>query len=219
MGFEEQNEELIKSLINQGILKEQSIIQAFRMIKRHYFVPTDYLGSAYDDIPLPLTDETGGPTISQPLTVATMLEALEPKQGEKILDIGTGSGWQACLIAHSIGKNGKVITIDIDKKMYDFAKKNIGKTGLKNIIQVLGDGSQGYEQEAPYNKVIVSATAPSLPEPLKKQVKVGGRIVIPVGGILEQQVMVFDKISDKEFKQKSLGWFVFVPLQGRYGYK
>lgn len=182
-------------------------------------MPADYLGSAYEDVPLPLTDDVGGPTISQPLTVAAMMEALEPKHDEKILDVGTGSGWQACLLAHCVGKNGKIITVDIDERMYDFAKKNIAKTGLKNIQQVFGDGSQGYEQEAPYDKIIVSATAPSLPEPLKKQVKTGGRIVIPIGGILEQQVMVFDKVSDNKFKEKSLGWFVFVSLQGKYGYR
>jgi protein-L-isoaspartate(D-aspartate) O-methyltransferase len=212
MRFEEQNEGLIKYLVNQEILKTSYIIQAFRKIMRHNFVPKEYLRSAYEDVPLPLTNIVGGPTISQPLTVASMLEALQPREGEKILDVGTGSGWQACLLAYCVGKNGKVVTMDIDKKMCDIAKKNIEKTGLDNILIILGDGSRGYEREAPYDKIIVSAAALKLPEPLKKQVKVGGRIVAPVGRIFEQQVIVFDKISDNKFKERSLGWFVFVKL-------
>jgi protein-L-isoaspartate(D-aspartate) O-methyltransferase len=219
MRFKEQNEELIEYLTSHGILKTPCIIQAFRKIMRHNFVPKDYLDSAYEDVPLPLTNNVRGPTISQPLTVASMLEALQPKEGEKILDVGTGSGWQACLLAYCVGKDGNAVTIDIDKRMYDLAKENIDKTGLNNILVVLGDGSEGYEKEAPYDKIIVSAAAPKLPEPLKKQVTPGGRIVAPIGGMFNQQVIVFDKISDNEFKESSLGWFIFVSLQGKYGYK
>jgi len=210
--FKEQNEELIERLIDQGILKTPGIIHGFHKIMRHNFVPKEYLHSAYEDVALPLTNDVGGPTISQPLTVATMLEALQPKEGEKILDVGTGSGWQTCLLAYCVGKSGNVVSIDIDKRMYDFAKKNIDKAGLKNILIVLGDGSKGYEKEAPYDKIIVSAAAPKLPEPLKRQVKIGGRIVAPIGRVSEQQVIVFDKISDNQFKERSLGWFVFVEL-------
>jgi protein-L-isoaspartate(D-aspartate) O-methyltransferase len=218
MGFKEENEFLIKSLIEQGVLRTQKLINAFRKIMRHDFVPKKYLHSAYEDIPLPLTEDSRA-TISQPLTVAYMLEALNPKKGEKILDVGTGSGWQACLLAYCVSERGKVVTIEIDKEVYQFAKKNIKKYNFKNIILVRGDGSLGYEKEAPYDKIIVAAAAYELPKPLRKQIKIGGRIVAPIGGRYEQQVIVFDKISESRFKKKSLGHFVFVPLLGKYGMK
>jgi len=211
MDLDKQNEELIKNLISRGALKTERIIEAFRKVKRHNFVPEKYLHVAYVDAPLPL-EESSRSTISQPYTVAVMVEALQPKEGEKILDVGTGSGWQTCLLSYCVGEKGKIVTMEINEQIYNFARKNIEKFNFKNIIQILGDGSKGHKNEAPYDKIIITAAARKLPENLKKQLKVGGRIVVPIGGTFEQQMIILDKISENKFKERSIGYFIFVPL-------
>jgi protein-L-isoaspartate(D-aspartate) O-methyltransferase len=216
MGFEEEKEKLIESLIASGSLKTKKIIEAFRKVPRHLFVVDEYLKSAYLDIALPTLENS---TISQPTTVAIMTEALAPEEGEKILEVGTGSGWQACILAYCVGEKGKVITIDINPRLVEFAKKNIEKVGFKNIEVICGDGSLGYEKEKPYSKIIVTAACPSIPPPLLEQLKVGGRIVIPVGSEYAQRMLVVDKLKNGKLIKKDIGEFVFVKLIGKYGFK
>ncbi len=211
MGFEEERESLIKHLIESKALKTPRIIEAFRKIPRHLFVRKEYLSHAYDDIPLPTFC---GQTISQPYTVAIMTEALNPKPGEKILEIGSGSGWQAAILGYCVGKKGKVITVELEKTLIEFARKNLKKLKLKLNIEVIHwDGKKGYPKEAPYDKCIITAGCPEIPEPVLNQVKVSGRIVAPVDSFWGQRMLVIDKISEKEFRKKDLGSFIFVPLR------
>jgi protein-L-isoaspartate(D-aspartate) O-methyltransferase len=211
MNFLSQNEHLINHLVSVGVLKTPRIIEAFRKVHRHLFVRRDYLKYAYDDIPLPTYC---GQTISQPYTVAIMTEALDPKPGEKILEIGAGSAWQAALIAYCVGEKGKVITVELEKTLVEFAKKNLKKLKIKlNIEVICADGKLGYPKEAPFDKCIITAACDRIPVPVIEQTKVGGRIVAPVNDFFGQRMMVIDKISEKEFKKKDLGSFVFVPLR------
>jgi protein-L-isoaspartate(D-aspartate) O-methyltransferase len=215
MEFEEEKEKLIERLIASGALKTKRIIEAFRKVPRHLFVTEEYLKSAYLDVALPTIDDS---TISQPTTVAIMTEALAPKKGEKILEVGTGSGWQACILAYCVGEKGKVITIDINPELVKFAKENIKKVGFKNIEVIMGDGSLGYEEEKPYSKIIITAACSSVPEPLIDQLKVGGKLVAPLGDLYSQKLIVLTKRSKGKTEIKELpGEFVFVPLKGKLG--
>ena len=210
MSFKEEREHLIKNLISAGALKTPKIIEAFRKIPRHLFVRKDFLKHAYDDIPLPTFRSQ---TISQPYTIAIMIEALEPKEGEKILEIGAGSGYNAALLGFCVGREGRVITIELEPELVEFARKNIKKVKLKNVEVILGDGKEGYPEESPYDKCMITAACKEIPKPVMKQVKVGGRIVAPVGDFFGQRMIVLDKISEDKFKKMDLGSFIFVPLR------
>jgi len=212
----ERKKQLIENLIRLNALKTSKIIEAFRKISRHKFVTKKYIDSAYEDMALPTIK---GSTISQPYTVAFMLEKLQPKKGENILEIGAGSGWQACLLSYCVGEKGNVVTIEIDKEVADFAKENINKLKRENIELVYGDGSVGYENEAPYDKIIYTAAVPKIPETIFKQLKVGGRIVAPIGSTFEQVMTIIDKVSKNKFEEKRLESFLFVPLLGKHGWK
>lgn len=201
---------LVRDLIYQGYLKTDRIIEAFSKIKRIDFLPDDLQSAAGANIPLPIGQ---GQTISQPLTVAFMLEKLDPKPGDKVLDVGSGSGWTTALLAHIVGKKGKVIGIERIKSLRDFGTNNISKYhliegGRAKII--CADGAKGYVNEAPYDRILVSAAADVIPKDLKKQLKVGGRLVIPV----KNSIWVFEKISAKVFQEIEYPGFVFVPLIG-----
>jgi len=199
---------LIRDLIYQGYLKTDRIIEAFSKIRRVDFVPEELESAAQANIPLPIGQ---GQTISQPLTVAFMLEKLQPKPGDNILDIGTGSGWTTALLAQIVGKKGKVIGIERIEGLRDFGTNNISKYnflsgGRAKII--CADGSKGYINEAPYNRILVSAAASEIPKELKKQLVVGGRLVIPV----DSSIWMIEKKSEKVFHEEEYPGFSFVPL-------
>ncbi|MEK7555354.1 MAG: protein-L-isoaspartate(D-aspartate) O-methyltransferase [Patescibacteria group bacterium] len=208
-----QYENLINSLIEDGYLKTPEIIEAFKQIDRADFVPEEYKADAYVNAPLPIGFNQ---TISQPLVVAFMLELLEPKAGEKILDVGAGSGWKTALLAKIAGNpptgGGKVIGIERIPELKEMAEKNISKCGFlqeKTVEVILGDGSNGYVEEAPYDKIIAGAAAQTeIPNVWKEQLKIGGRIVAPVGN----SIVVIDKINKDEYEQKEHFGFSFVPL-------
>lgn len=199
--------ELIKKLIKEGWLKTPEIIEAFQKIKRADFMPEEIKGFAELNEPLSIGYEQ---TISQPLTVAFMLELLEPKAGDKILDIGSGSGWTTALLSYVVSrKKGKVIAIEIIPELKEFGKKNLSKYPLKDSAQfICADGSKGYEKEAPYDKILASAAARELPQAWKDQLKVGGRIVVPI----ESSIWLFIKKSNDEFVEHEHPGFTFVPL-------
>jgi len=203
---------LVKDLIYSGYLKTDRIIDAFSKIRRVDFVPEDLESAAQANIPLPIGQ---GQTISQPLTVAFMLEKLEPLPGNKILDVGSGSGWTAVLLAHIVGEKGKVIGMERIKELCDFGINNVSKYHLiegGRVKIICADGTKGYVHEAPYDRILVSAAAREVPKELKKQLKVGGRLVIPVGS----SIWVLEKISDKDFREKEYPGFAFVPLVGEH---
>jgi len=204
-------EELIQELIDGGYLKNNSLKSAFLNVDRKDFVLDEYQDVAYENIPLPIGYEQ---TISQPLTVAFMLELLEPKVGEKILEVGAGSGWQTALLAYLVkdqnGGSGKVIAIERIPELKNLAFKNISKyKDLSSLIILLGgDGSLGFEPEAPFDKIIAGASADEVPEALKNQLKIGGRIVMPI----KNSIVILDKLSNNEFKKREFFGFSFVPL-------
>ena len=200
---------LIDSLIEDGWLKTPKIIEAFRKIKREDFLPEEMKDLAEVNEALPIGS---GQTISQPLVVAFMLELLEPKEGEKILDVGSGSGWTTALLAEIVGEKGKVIAIERVSELKEFGEENIRKYNFieKGRVEcVLGDGSKRFKSEAPFDKILASATARGLPKAWKEQLKTGGRIVAPI----DSSIWLFIKKGKDEFAEKEYPGFVFVPLR------
>lgn len=202
-------EDLIKQLISEGYLKSVRIIKSFNKIKREDFLPENIKNEASLNHPLPISH---GQTISQPLTVAFMLELLGPRTGEKILDVGAGSGWQTALLAELVGSSGMIYAIERIPALKDFGENNAAKYSFKNIEFICGDGTKGYKKGAPYDKIIVAAAAEDdIPDILLSQLKVGGRLVIPVGKF-EQDMVVVDRVSVHDYQEKRYPGFQFVPL-------
>lgn len=198
--------QLIEDLISREYLKTPGIIDAFYKIDRVDFVPEDLKVEAYVNVPLPIGY---GQTISQPLTVAFMLELLQPKEGDKILDVGSGSGWQSSMLAHIAGDKGKVLAIERIPELSEFGKNNSKKYNFKNLEFIIGNGSVGYEKKAPYDRIIVAAAAfDKIPKELKRQLKIGGRLVIPV----ENSIWLVVKKAEDKYEEKEFPGFAFVPL-------
>lgn len=221
---------LIDSLIQEGWLKTDLIKEAFQKIKREDFLPEEMKNLAELNEAMPIGF---GQTISQPAVVAFMLEQLQPKPGEKILDIGSGSGWTTALLAHIVSQKGnpksevlnskqitnykiqnskgKVIAIEIVPELKEFGEKNVAKYDFieKGIVNfVAADGSKGYPEEAPFDKILASASAEGIPTAWKGQLKIGGKIVAPVGS----SIWTILKKSETEFEEIEYPGFVFVPL-------
>jgi protein-L-isoaspartate(D-aspartate) O-methyltransferase len=201
------NKELVNYLVRNGVLKSQRIIDAFLAIDRKKFVMPGHEFEAYGDYPLPIG---GGQTISQPWTVAFMLELLNPQPKEKILDVGFGSGWTTALLAYIVGEEGKVYGIEILPSIFEFGKNNIAKFNFieKKIVELkLGDGSKGWKEYAPFDRILVSAAAKNIPEKLIEQLANNGILVIPD----QNGIWKITKIEDKLEKEYYPG-FLFVPL-------
>jgi len=211
--FKQKREELAKELIMQGI-SDNNVLDAIRKVPRHLFVNPGDKDSAYLNIPLTIAQ---GQTISQPYTIAVMLQALELKKGETVLEIGTCSGYNAVLISEIVGEDGFVYTTEIVPGLIEISKKNIEKLKIKNIKIIETDGSQGWKENSPYDKIIITAACPEIPKPLIEQLKFGGIVVAPVGPVFGQKMVKLTKLK-KGFKEEYLGEFMFVPLKGKYGY-
>lgn len=209
-------EMLIQSMKTAGTLKSKAVERALFKVKREFFVPEKIKNLAYCDMPLSIG---AGQTISQPTTVVLMTEALRLKRGQKILEVGAGSGWQAAIIAHIIGPKGFVWTIERIHELACLARKNLKNAGIGNVKVIEGDGSLGLPEHAPFHRIIITAAVPEIPKPLLEQLKTGGILVAPVGSIYVQEVIVLKKQPNGTFKQSSLGSFSFVPLIGRYGFR
>ena len=152
-----------------------------------------------------------GQTISQPLTVAFMFELLQPGKGEKVLDVGSGSGWTTALLAEIVGEKGKVIAIELVPELKKFGEKNVAKYNFveKGIARfICADGSKGYKKEAPFDKILASASARKMPKAWKEQLKINGKIITPI----DSSIWLFNKKSEEEFEEKEYPGFVFVPL-------
>ena len=212
--MKKEKEQLINCWLKSGIVKNKRIIAAFRSVKREYFVLSEFRKEAYSDTALPIL---AGQTISQPTTVVGMLEALELKPGMNILEIGAGSGYNAALMGRIVGKKGKVFATEIIPGLVSFARQNLDKAGIENVKVINTDGSIGYVSGSPYDRIIVTAASPEIPEELVQQLKEGGIIVIPVGSEIGQTLIKAKKTKGKLVRQQ-LGEYVFVPLKGRYGY-
>ena len=210
--FRKIREEMVKGqLASRGIF-DKLVLDAMKKVERHKFVPEDLEASAYEDCALPIGE---GQTISQPYMVAIMTEKLGLSGGEKVLEIGTGSGYQAAVLAEIAGE---VYTIERIPSIAERSRKIFDGLGYKNIKVIIGDGTLGYQKEAPFDGIIVTAGAPSIPKPLIDQLSDGGRLVIPVGETFEQTLTIVTKKGNKLDIERSIGC-VFVPLVGKYGWK
>ncbi len=187
-------------------IKNPSVLEAMKIVPRHKFVPEAFRSEAYDDWPLPVGE---GQTISQPYIVAYMTQALDAKKSEKILEIGTGSGYQAAVLAQ-IG--AEVYSIEIIEPLGNNAKKTLFELGY-NVNVIIGDGFDGLPEHAPFDGILVTAAPENIPKPLIKQLKEGGRLVIPVGK-LEQTLKVYKKIKDELMLIDTLP-VRFVPMTGK----
>lgn len=204
-------ERLIKKLREKGITNEQ-VLEAFRKVPRHQFVDGAMYMQAYEDNALPIGFAQ---TISQPSVVALMTQLLQLQKDEKILEIGTGSGFQTAILAQF---SRRVYTIERHRELGDSARKRLRELGYLNVTFKVGDGSCGWQQYAPFHKIIVTAGAPVIPKTLSDQLALGGRMIIPAGDRQHQELFIFDK-TENGLQKSSVGGVVFVPLIGEHGWE
>ncbi len=217
MNYSRLREKLINELIKEGVLRTPKVINAFRMVPRELFVNEGFRELAYVDSPLPIGY---GQTISAPSMVAIMTEELKPAKGDKILEVGAGSGYQAAILAELVKPEGHVWSIEVIPELAAYAERNLKRAGYSEYVTVVvGDGSAGLPENAPYDKIMVTAASPGIPEPLTKQLRCGGRLVIPVGRLHLQVLKVVTKDLKCQVSMRDSVPCVFVPLVGKYGFR
>jgi len=206
-----QRHELVQNLRLKGI-SDEAVLKAISKVEREKFVQSVMKPNAYKDIALPIGQ---GQTISQPYTIAVMTEALQIKKGDKVLEIGTGSGYQAAVLFEM---GAKVYSIERNIDIYNQVLKKFEKLGVR-VHCKCGDGTLGWDAYSPFDKIIVTAGAPNIPDALKKQLAINGKMIIPVGTMSSQTLKVLTKIEQNEFEIEEIPQFAFVPLIGREGWK
>lgn len=207
-------DDLIHFLRNSGFLNDDNVESAFRNIPRHEFVPTSELDRAYYNEPLSIMKDQ---TISQPGVVSRMTEWLDVKDGQKILEIGTGSGWQTAILSYLV-KTGSVYSMERHPELVNFARENLQKLGIDNAHVILGDGTLGYPKESPYDRIIITAACTEIPLPLLEQLGENGLIIAPVGNS-SQSLVLLKKTTEGIIEIKNQSNYVFVPLLGKFGKK
>ena len=212
--FDIEREHLVKKLVREGYIKSDAVKKAFLEIPREKFVPNHLKKHAYMDTPLEIGE---GQTISAPHMIAIMCEALDIREGQKVLEIGAGSGYHAAIVSQLVGNKGHVYTIERIKSLAEKAYRNLIKSGITNVTVEIGDGSLGLSSYAPYDRIYVTCAAPYIPDPLIDQLKNNGKLLIPVGRTICRLELIEKK--DKGMRKKDLGGCVFVPLLGRYGHR
>ncbi|MFY9639032.1 MAG: protein-L-isoaspartate(D-aspartate) O-methyltransferase [Methanobacterium sp.] len=210
-------EDLVSNLINRGYVKTKPVEDAMKKVPREEFMTPETKSYAYLDRPIPLQD---GQTISAPHMVAIICEILALKKGMQVLEIGTGFGYNAAVVAEIIGPEGHVYTIERIENLKNIAEKNLRRTGYsENVTVILGDGTKGYEGKSPYDRIYATASAPKIPEPLKTQLQIGGRLLSPIGRDTSvQELLCLKRINENEYKSYNLGGVVFVPMIGEHGW-
>jgi len=199
------NKELIASMIANGALRSPQIIEAFEKIDRKYFIPESFQDHIYIDRPLPIGKDQ---TISQPSTVAFMLEQLQPQKGDKILDIGSGSGWTTALLCQIVGEEGSVLGLERHDELVERGRENLRKLHASDHCRIEKAGEELGKPGEQFDKILVSASAEEIPEELFAQLKVGGILVIPV----KNSIFRFKKLSGTKIEAQEFPGFVFVPL-------
>lgn len=209
--FTQLREAMVREQIAKRGITNPDLLRAFMDVPRHSFVLQEEINFAYEDHPLPVGE---GQTISQPYIVALMTEALKVRGGDKILEVGTGSGYQAAILAQ-LGT--RVFSIERIPSLARQAQALLSSLGYHVTIDV-GDGTCGWQEYAPYDRIIVTAASPAISPLWEEQLIVGGRMVVPVGSEFSQELVVVDKVSATHTKSETLGGCVFVPLIGKYGF-
>jgi protein-L-isoaspartate(D-aspartate) O-methyltransferase len=208
---------LVEQLWDQGHIKTSEVKRAMSEVPREEFMPSDYRTYAYMDRPLPIGN---GQTISAPHMVAIIVENLELKAGMEVLEIGAGFGYNAAVVAEILGPDGHVYTMERIPKLAECAKKNLERTGYSDRVTVItGDGTLGYPEKAPFDRIYATASAPKIPEPLRNQLKIGGKLITPIGSDQFFQELVYvQRVSEEEFREYKLCGVAFVPMIGEHGW-
>ncbi len=213
--YDDRRERMVERLLRDGVLRTPRIIEAVGAVPRHLFVPRHLRESAYYDTPLTIGS---GQTISAPHMVGMMLEYLDLQEGQSVLEIGGGSGYHAALVAQIVGPRGRVFAVERIASLAKKAQNRLEKLGLKDRVEVLvRDGSEGFPERAPFDRIFVTCGAPEIPPPLIRDLREGGKLLIPVGTHYFQDLILGEKMEG-ELSTKNLGGVVFVPLVGTHGF-
>lgn len=207
-----QREAMVRNQIEARGVRDPRVLAAMRAVPRHHFVPDHQAGSAYHDSPLPIGQ---GQTISQPYIVALMTEMLELTGDEHVLEIGTGSGYQAAILGQLAAE---VISVERFESLAEEAQENLSELGVDNVRVVVGDGSLGWPPKAPYDAILVTAASPEVPSPLEEQLAEGGRLVVPAGARWTQQLVRVRRVGG-QIKRETTISVAFVPLIGKHGWE
>jgi protein-L-isoaspartate(D-aspartate) O-methyltransferase len=214
--IEYERQKLIESLVRRKYISKPDVVRAMVRVPRHEFMPEKIRDFAYNDCPQAIGE---GQTISAPHMVGIMVEKLDLRSGQKIFEVGGGSGYHAAVVAEVVGPAGHVYSMEYIEPLARRARLNIEKCGLGNVVTILsGDGSLGYPPQAPFDRIFVTCAAPEVPPPLLDQLADRGKMLVPAGGRHFQTLVYCEKKGDKIIK-KDMGGCVFVPLRGRYGFK
>ena len=208
--FNKRRKVLVEELASRGI-RDDRVLKAFEAVPRHLFIDTALNHRAYEDTALPIEM---GQTISQPFTVAKQTELMEVEPGGKVLEIGTGSGYQAAILCEM---GAKVFSIERHHMLYDRSRQILNRLGYRPTLKC-GDGTLGWSAYAPYMSIVVTAGAPVVPETLKMQLDMGGRLVVPVGDEEKQVMYRITRLGEDDFEEEKFSIFKFVPLIGRQGW-
>lgn len=211
--FTARRHRMVEEQIERRGVRDPLVLEALRAVPREEFVPPEMVDDAYADGPLPIGE---GQTISQPYVVALMTEALELSGGDRVLEIGAGSGYAAAVLGEIAGE---VFTVERHAALAQTAEERLRRLGYEHVHVLCGDGSKGWPEHAPYDAIVVAAGAPAVPEALEAQLAVGGRLVIPVGGGRTlQELLRLRRVSETEYQREELGGVRFVPLVGEQGW-
>jgi protein-L-isoaspartate(D-aspartate) O-methyltransferase len=213
--YAKQRKKMVDSQIRSRGVRDERVLRAMEKIPRHLFIDEGLIDQAYNDNPLPIGEKQ---TISQPYIVALMTEALELKGREKVLELGTGSGYQAAILAELADR---VFTVERIASLAQKARKLLESLNYYNVVIRVGDGTYGWREESPFDAIAVSAGSPSIPRMLVEQLAIGGRLVIPVGGRYSQSLIKLTRLSENpdDVKKEDLGGCRFVSLIGEHGWK
>jgi protein-L-isoaspartate(D-aspartate) O-methyltransferase len=205
---------VMRQLAGRGI-RDQRVLAAMRWVPREWFLPPHLATDAYNDAPLPIGN---GQTISQPYVVALMTHELGPRRADRILEIGSGSGYQTAVLSRLV-PSGKIFAIERLPDLLVEAEERFRRLGLDNVETRLGDGAPGWPEQAPFNGIIVAAAAPRIPEPLVGQLAPGGRLVIPIGDLTSQELVILERpLNGAAVRERRVGGVRFVPLISRLGF-
>ncbi len=214
--MEKERKALVEKLRDYGYIKTEKVENAMLKVPREEFIPPENRQYAYKDQPLPIGE---GQTISAPHMVAMICETLRLEEGMKILEIGSGFGYNAAVVAELIGPEGHLFTTERIEGLAQMAEENLKRTGYDNVTVLHIDGTKGLKEEAPFDRIYATASAPKVPEPLKEQLKIGGRLLTPIGpqAYFQELICILREDEDK-YKSHKLGGVAFVPMIGEHGW-